>query len=61
VAQVVRPGADPGCRRNDGLNISIGRVSSNIGTRIGKELREILQTKLLKLNVEYFDRHSAEV
>jgi ATP-binding cassette subfamily B protein len=41
-----------------GVNIVIGRASAQIGTRIGKELREVLQRKLISLDVEYFDRHS---
>ena len=41
------------------VNIMIGRTSSSIGTRIGRELREILQVKLIGLNVEYFDRNSS--
>ena len=41
------------------LNIFIGRTSSFIGTRITKELRERLQTKLMSLSVDYYDRHSA--
>jgi ATP-binding cassette subfamily B protein len=40
------------------VNIVIGRASASIGTRIGKELREVLQKKLVSLDVEYFDRHS---
>ncbi len=41
------------------LNVFIGRTSSIIGTRITKELREKLQQKLIGLNVEYYNRHSA--
>ncbi len=41
------------------LNIVIGRTSSFVGTRITKELRERVQTKLLGLNVDYYNRHSA--
>jgi len=41
------------------LNVFIGRTSSFIGTRITKELRERLQTKLMSLSVDYYDRHSA--
>lgn len=41
------------------LNVFIGRSSSLIGTRITKELRERLQTKLMSLSVDYYDRHSA--
>ncbi len=40
------------------LNIFIGRTTSIIGTRITKELREKLQTKLMSLAVEYYNRHS---
>ena len=40
------------------VNIVIGRASASIGTRIGKELREVLQKKLVSLDVEYYDRHS---
>ena len=41
------------------INVFIGRVSSLIGTRITKELRERLQRKLIALSVEYYNRHSA--
>ncbi len=41
------------------LNVFIGRLSSLIGTRITKELRERLQEKLVGLSVEYYNRHSA--
>ena len=41
------------------LNVIIGRTSSMIGTRVSKELRERLQTKLMSLSVDYYDRHSA--
>lgn len=41
------------------LNITIGRTSSLVGTRITKELREMVADKLLSLNVEYHDKHSA--
>lgn len=41
------------------LNIVIGRTSSFVGTRITKELRERVQSKLLGLNVDYYNRHSA--
>ncbi|MCB1208015.1 MAG: ABC transporter ATP-binding protein [Verrucomicrobiales bacterium] len=41
------------------LNVVIGRTSSFVGTRITKELRERVQTKLLGLNVDYYNRHSA--
>ncbi|MBN1917298.1 MAG: ABC transporter ATP-binding protein [Verrucomicrobia bacterium] len=40
------------------LNIFIGRTSSLIGTRITKELRQRLQSKLLEASVDYYDRHS---
>ncbi len=42
-----------------GVNIFIGRVSSLIGTRITKELRERLHRHLLHLSVDYYNRHSA--
>jgi ATP-binding cassette subfamily B protein len=41
------------------LNVFIGRLSSIIGTRITKELRERLQDKLVGMSVEYYNRHSA--
>jgi ATP-binding cassette subfamily B protein len=41
------------------LNVFIGRISSYIGTRITRELRERLQAKLLSLSVDYYDRNSA--
>jgi ATP-binding cassette subfamily B protein len=41
------------------LNIFIGRISSLIGTRITKELRERLHRHLLRLSVDYYNRHSA--
>jgi len=41
------------------LNVFIGRTSSMIGTRITCELRKKLQTKLLSLSVDYYDRTSA--
>lgn len=41
------------------LNVVIGRTSSFVGTRITKELRERVQSKLLGLNVDYYNRHSA--
>ena len=41
------------------LNIIIGRTSSYVGTRITKELRERVQTKLLGLSVDYYNRNSA--
>ncbi len=40
------------------LNVFIGRSTSNIGTRITKELRERLQAKLISMAVEYYNRHS---
>jgi ATP-binding cassette subfamily B protein len=40
------------------LNMGISVISSLIGTRITKELRERLQAKLIGLNVEYYNRHS---
>jgi ATP-binding cassette subfamily B protein len=40
------------------LNIFIGRMTSIIGTRITKELREKLQAKLISLAVDYYNRHS---
>jgi ATP-binding cassette, subfamily B, bacterial len=41
------------------IQIIIGRTSSLIGTRITKDLRERLQSKLMGLSVEYYNRHSA--
>jgi ATP-binding cassette subfamily B protein len=41
------------------LNVFIGRTSSTIGTRITRELREQLESKLLSLGVDYYNRHSA--
>lgn len=41
------------------LNVLIGRSTSLIGTRVTKELRERLQAKLVRLSVDYYDRHSA--
>jgi len=41
-----------------GLNIGIGRASAAVGTRITREMREMLQAKLLQLDVSYYDRHS---
>jgi ATP-binding cassette, subfamily B, bacterial len=41
------------------LNIFIGRISSVIGTRITRELREKLHNKLIDVSVDYHDRHSA--
>jgi ATP-binding cassette subfamily B protein len=40
------------------LNVSIGRISSMVGTRITRELRERLQQKLMSLSVDYYNRHS---
>ncbi|MEI6971835.1 MAG: ABC transporter ATP-binding protein [bacterium] len=40
------------------LNIFIGRMSSIIGTRITRELRDKLQAKLISLAVDYYNRHS---
>jgi ATP-binding cassette subfamily B protein len=40
------------------LSVSIGRVSATVGTRITKDMREMLQTKLVKLDVAYYDQHS---
>jgi len=40
------------------LNMAISIIGSLIGTRITKELRERLQTKLIGLSVEYYNRHS---
>lgn len=41
------------------IQVIIGRTSSFIGTRITKDLRERLQSKLMGLSVEYYNRHSA--
>ena len=41
------------------MNVFIGRLSSIIGTRITKELRQRLQEKLIGMSVEYYNRHSA--
>ncbi len=41
------------------LNIVISYITSLIGTRITKELRERLQAKLMGLSVEYYNRHSS--
>jgi ATP-binding cassette, subfamily B, bacterial len=41
------------------LNIIIGRTSSYVGTRVTKELRERVQSKLLGLSVDYYNRNSA--
>ena len=41
------------------MGILIGQVSAYIGTRITRELREKLQRKLLRLGIDYYDRHSA--
>ena len=40
------------------VNIFVGRMSTHIGTRITKELRERLQRKFLTLGVDYYDRHA---
>jgi ATP-binding cassette subfamily B protein len=40
------------------LNIFIGRLSSRVGTRITRELRERLHDKLMRLSVDYYNRHS---
>ncbi len=40
------------------LNVFIGRMSASVGTRITKDMREMLQAKLIKLDVSYYDRHS---
>jgi ATP-binding cassette subfamily B protein len=40
------------------INVFIGRTSSIVGTRITRELREKLQSKLIGLSVEYYNRHS---
>jgi len=40
------------------LNVFIGRMSASVGTRITKDMREMLQSKLIKLDVSYYDRHS---
>jgi len=40
------------------LNVLIGRISSRVGTRVTKELRQRLQAKLLTLSVDYYNRHS---
>jgi ATP-binding cassette subfamily B protein len=40
------------------LNIFIGRLSSVVGTRITRELREQLHAKLIRLSVDYYNRHS---
>lgn len=41
------------------LNVLIGRTTSFVGTRITKELRERVQTKLLGLSIDYYNRNSA--
>ncbi|MDZ7377995.1 MAG: amidase family protein [candidate division KSB1 bacterium] len=41
-----------------GLNIAIGRTSTQIGTRITYELRRQLQRKLSELSVDFYDRTS---
>ena len=40
------------------LNVFIGRISATVGTRISKDMREMLQAKLIQLDVSYYDRHS---
>jgi ATP-binding cassette subfamily B protein len=40
------------------LNVAIGRTSTTVGTRITKDMREMLQAKLIKLDVAYYDRNS---
>jgi len=40
------------------LNIFIGRLSSRVGTRITRELRERLHDKLMYLSVDYYNRQS---
>jgi len=40
------------------VNVVLGRMSSSVGARIGRDLREKLQARLLELDVDYFDRHS---
>ena len=39
------------------LNVFIGRTSTSVGTRITRELRERLHSRLLELSVDYYDRH----
>lgn len=39
------------------LNITIGRTSSFVGTRITKELREMLMRRLLSLSVDYYNKN----
>lgn len=41
------------------IGVLVGRVGAAVGAKIGRELRETLQSRLLDLDVEYFDRHSA--
>jgi ATP-binding cassette subfamily B protein len=41
------------------LNIFLGRMSTFVGTRITRELRERVQQKLLGLSVDYYTRNSA--
>jgi ATP-binding cassette, subfamily B, bacterial len=41
------------------LDIVIGRTSSFIGTKITKDLRERVQSKLMGLSVDYYNRNSA--
>ena len=40
------------------LTVLIGRITSIVGTRITRELRERLQAKLMSMSVEYYNRHS---
>jgi ATP-binding cassette subfamily B protein len=40
------------------LNVLIGRISSAVGTKITRDLRERLQAKLMSMSVDYYDRHS---
>ncbi len=40
------------------LNLAIGRTSATVGTKITKDVRQMLQAKLIKLDVAYYDRHS---
>lgn len=40
------------------LNVLIGRTSVTVGTQISKALREQLQAKLMRLSVDYYDRHA---
>jgi ATP-binding cassette subfamily B protein len=40
------------------LNVFIGRMSAKVGTWITKDMRQMLQAKLVQLDVAYYDRHS---